>query len=112
MAHANIYLITLCLVPSSPTNPSECNEIGETTALCIGWKKPQGGQEINEYVLEWQKQSSTFIESNSTLHDVNTDSYEYTISGLQPGERVAVTIKANNNAGASESTVINYASRE
>ena len=108
----NTYLITLCLVPSSPTSPSECNEIEETTSICVGWKKPKGGQEINEYELEWQKQSSNKMESDSTPHYVNTDFYEYTISELQPGERVTVAITASNSAGTSQPTGINYASRK
>ena len=83
----------------------------ENTSVCVSWKKPCGGQKIANYLVEWKKQKNDAIaELNSTQHESDIESYDYVINDLDPGERVNVTIRANNSAGESKPVFFSYAS--
>jgi len=96
------------LVPSVPLTLKRCDETDSETSLCISWIKPNGGNAIDNYTVEWSTQNST-EDSKIVLHN-SSDTFSHTIEKLSAGERVNVTVSARNSAGDGGSTVLYSAS--
>ena len=74
-----------------------CEANNKTEEICISWMKPEGGNEIDDYVIEWKVEHG----SNHT-HAIPYNGMEsniYTIKNLQPAQAVNVSIRASNSAG-------------
>ena len=78
-----------------------CEANHKTEQICVSWLKPEGGNEIDNYILQW-----AIIEDNLTYSYAipfnGMESNNYTIKHLQPGQAVNVSIRANNSAGKGE----------
>ena len=98
------------LGPSAPENLTTCDV--NTTQICISWNKPNGGNEIDNYTLTWTKQNVSMFLTNTTIHNVSTVAYSYTINDLIPGQKVNFSIRANNIANGSQPAGIKFAARK
>ena len=100
------YLFVL-LVPSVPMFSHACEANIKTEEICLSWLKPEGGNELHNYILEWM-----IIQDNITFFDTipynAIESNHYTISNVQPAQAVTVSIRANNSAGEGEASLQIY----
>ena len=85
-----------------PLFADTCQANNKTDEICISWLKPEGGNKIDNYIVEWT------VESNLKYSDIipynGMDSNNYTIKNLQPAQAVNVSIRANNSAGQGEAS--------
>ena len=65
------------------------------------WTKPNGGDAIDRYLLNWSQSS---ISNATVAHKPGKVSYEYQIFGLEQGQYYDVTIAAENSEGISVSS--------
>ena len=90
-------------MPSVPLFTGSCETSIETEEICITWLKPEGGNEIENYIVQWM-----IVEDNLTYFHIipynGVESNNYTINNLQPAQAVNVSIRANNSAGESEAS--------
>ena len=75
-----------------------CDLAIETSQICIAWWKPDGGDAIDEYFVKW-------LRADGSIHSAKVDHiheqcvYNYTITGLLPGEKIISYVIAANDAG-------------
>ena len=85
-----------------------CQAENETEEICISWLKPNGGNEIDNYIVKW-----IIIEDNLNHSDTipynGMESDNYTIINLQPAKAVKVSIQASNCAGEGDASTKTYA---
>ena len=75
-----------------------CDVAIKTSQLCINWLKPDGGDAIDEYFVEWLRaDGSTY--STRLDHIRGQSVYNYTITGLLPRENITSFVIASNDAG-------------
>ena len=97
-----IFVCTLpfSTAPSAPSFGGTCEVENKTAKICVSWLKPEGGNEIDNYIVQW-----TIIEDNVDHFEVipynGMESNTYTISNIQPAETVNVSIRVINSAGES-----------
>ena len=92
------------LVPSVPLNLHVCKAKAENLRLCITWNKPEGGNEIDSYIIEWTMQNDTM----AYLQALGSNEYSHTIENLQPGQKVNATVSASNSASTGKAACISY----
>ena len=84
-----------------------CEARIKTEEICISWLKPEGGNEIDNYIVEWM------IESNMKHYDIipynGMESNTYTIYNLQPSQVYIISIRAQNNGGEGDVSTKMYA---
>ena len=84
-----------------------CEARMKTAEICISWLKPEGGNEIDNYIVEWM------IESNMKHYDTipynGMESNTYTINNLQPSQVYIISIRAQNNGGEGDVSTKMYA---
>ena len=94
-------------MPSAPIFSVTCEVNDKSAEICISWFKPEGGNEIDYYIVDWM------IEGNMKHSDIilynGRQSNNYTINNLQPAQVVDVSIRASNSAGESEAAKNYYA---
>ena len=78
--------------------------VDNTTAAFVYWNKPDGGDEIDGYTLQWTATSGD-LPQNYTPHINGTNEYSLFKTGLIPGEMYTVIIIANNSAGFSSEEI-------
>ena len=75
----------------------------EADEICISWLKPEGGNEIDNYIVRW-----IIMEDNLNYSDTipynGMDSNTFAIKSHQPAQAVNVSIRASNSAGESEAS--------
>ena len=105
LSNSSQIIFLIFAVPPVPQNLQVCNVSDEELQLCVSWDKPDGGNEIKSYIVEWTKQNAFDTES------VEKDSYvySYTIENLQPGQKVTVAARARNMAATGRSANISFA---
>ena len=65
---------------TKPSGPS----VDNTTMIEVGWNKPDGGDAIDNYTLEWRNESDArYFET--IPHTSGTTSYTYMVGNLTPG---------------------------
>ena len=69
-----------------------------TNQICINWLQPDGGDAIDEYIVEWSRADGS-INSTRLNHVRGESVYNYTINGLLPGENISSNVFAKNDAG-------------
>ena len=75
-----------------------CDVAIKTSQVCINWLKPDGGDAIDEYFVEWLRtDGSTY--STRLDHIRGQSVYNYTITGLLPRENITSFVIASNDAG-------------
>ena len=93
----NIY--ACCSVPDQPRKVEDnCDVAIKTSQICINWLKPDGGDAIDEYYVEWLRADGS-ISSTKLDHIHEQPVYNYTISGLLPEEKITSYVIAANDAG-------------
>ena len=94
-------------MPSAPIFAGTCEVNNKTTKICISWLKHEGGNQIDNYTVQWM------IDENQNYSDSisynGMESSAYTIKNLQPAQAVSVSIQASNSAGESEAATKMYA---
>jgi len=94
-------LIIFAVPSSPPILESSCDVKNNSTSICVAWLKPQGGDAIDEYIVEL----TSLVNPNNNrdpiqeTHVKNKTMYNMTYDGLQPGESVEVKVTARNSAG-------------
>ena len=87
-------------VPSAPIFHQDCEARIKTEEICITWLKPEGGNKIDNYIVQW------IVENNMNYSDTifynGMRSKSYILKHLQAGQTVNVSIRANNSAGEGE----------
>ena len=87
-------------VPSAPNFAGTCQVDNKAAEICISWLKPVGGNEIDNYIVQW-----TMIEDNVEHSEVipynGMESNTYIISNIEPAQTVNVSIRTGNFAGES-----------
>ena len=95
-------------VPSAPNFAGTCEVDNKTTEICISWLKPVGGNEIDNYIVQW-----TMFEDNVEHSEVipynGMESNTYIISNIEPAQDVNVSIRVSNIGGESEASAKIYA---
>ena len=105
-----IFVCTLLFstVPSAPSFAGTCEANNKTAEICVSWLKPVGGNEIDNYIVQW-----TIIEDNVEHSEVIPfywmETNTYTISNIEPAQSVNVSIRVINFAGESETSWQVYA---
>ena len=84
-----------------------CDVAIKTSQICITWWKPNGGDAIDEYYVEWLRADGS-INSAKLDHIHEQSVYNYTISGLLPGEKIMSYVIAANDAGNGTSLQESY----
>ena len=79
----------------------------KTSQICITWWKPDGGDAIDEYFIEWLRADGSIM-STKLDHIPGQSVYNYTISGLLPGEKIMSYVIAANGAGNGTSLKESY----
>ena len=90
-------------VPSMPMFFNICEANNKTKEICISWLKPEGGNEIDYYIIAWIVKRDSNYYSDAIPYN-GMESNNYTINNLQPGQSVNVSIRANNSAGVGEAS--------
>ena len=95
--------------PNKPTgltvNPSD----GQ---LEVSWTKPDGGDAINGYIVQWKSAIETFADAETdgrqetVAHVPGTTIYDTTISGLLNGTEYTVHVIAKNESGQATSDTV------
>ena len=85
-------------VPSVPRLVSYCLDETKTHQICVSWAKPNGGNEINEYLLSWTNSENQMFNAKMD-HLTFIDSYKHIMRNLQPGETITLNIRAANDEG-------------
>ena len=98
-------------VPSTPRNVSYCLDETKTHQICVSWMKPNGGNEINEYLLSWTNSDNEMFNAKMD-HLTSTDSYKHIMRNLQPGETITLNIKARNDKGNGSETKAQFRTSE
>ena len=78
-----------------PTSLSTDNETAST--IDVSWTAPFGGATITGYTVEWRTGSDAYETA-----DVDEDTTEYTITGLDVGTAYDIRVRANAAGGSSE----------
>ena len=86
-----------------------CDENDESDQICIRWNKPLGGNEIDNYTLLWTKQNVPELMTHTEKHDISKVTYFFAIKDLIAGQKMNISIRAENAAGAGEPAAINFA---
>ena len=81
-----------------PIFSSPCEVVYKTEQICISWLKPEGGNEIDNYTLQWIVIEDNLKYSHSITYN-GMKSNNYTIKSLQPAHAVNVSLRASNSAG-------------
>ena len=81
-----------------PRHVSYCLDETKTHQICVSWVKPNGGNEINEYLLSWANRDNEMFNAKMD-HLTSTDSYKHIMRNLQPGETITLNVKATNDEG-------------
>ena len=76
-----------------------CEADIKTEQICISWLKPEGGNEIYNYIVEWI--TEIFLQYSDTILYNGKESNNYTIKNLPAAQTVIVLLRANNSAGES-----------
>ena len=84
-------------VPSAPIFAGTCEASVKTEEICVSWLKPEGGNEIDTYILQWIAEDD--LKHSVTIPYNGVESNSYTIKYVQPGQVVNVSIVASNIAG-------------
>ena len=79
-----------------------CESNVRTNEICISWFKPVGGNEIDNYIIEWMVEDE--LNPAVTIPYNEMESNTYTIRNLRPAQAVNVSIRANNSAGEGETS--------
>ena len=79
-----------------------CHATINTKQICINWLKPDGGEAINEYVVQWSREDGS-TDSKTINHVRGQLIYKYMINELLPGEKIVSNIVAKNEAGQGSS---------
>ena len=79
---------------------SACKANIKTEEMCLSWLKPEGGNEINIYIIEWIIEHTA--KHIDTIPYNGMESNNYTIRNLRPAQAVNVSIRASNSAGEGE----------
>ena len=102
-----IIALTICVctllfstVPSALSFGGICEVDNKTTEVCVSWLKPVGGNEIDNYIVQW-KMIVDHVEHSEVIPYNGMESNTYTISDIQPAQSVNVSIRASNFAGES-----------
>jgi len=91
----------LFLVPSMLRSVRSCSGEVKTTEICVSWMQPDGGDAVDEYLLNWKSINNLSPQSNAVVDVISSFiTYNYTITSVQPGETINVTIAARNSAGS------------
>ena len=101
--------------PTLPNSPSlDSVEIGDGQ-LKVSWTKPDGGEAIDEYIVQWKSGSQTFQDATddvtedreaSVAHVSGTTAYQTTITGLENGTQHTVQVIAKNESGQATSNTV------
>ena len=75
-----------------------CDVAIKSSQICINWLKPDGGDAIDEYFVEWSRADGS-INLTKLDHIHKQSVYNYTITGLLPGEKIMSYVIAANDAG-------------
>ena len=70
----------------------------------VFWKKPAGGDAIDEYVVTWN--ASSLDNSFVVYHEPGKNEYESKINQLVPGQYYSVFVTTQNSEGKSDSFAI------
>ena len=75
------------------------------------WTRPTGGNSLNSYELQWNKQNDLEDAAvlETLLHDPDHEVFSHKIYGLLPGQKVDVSVKAQNSAGSGKAVSSVYA---
>ena len=84
-----------------------CEASTKTEEICLSWSKPEGGNELDNYTVEWIEKDN--LEYSHTIPYNGTESNSYTINNLHPGQAVNVSIRASNCAGVGRASWKIYA---
>ena len=87
-------------MPSDPKFSDTCEVANKTTEICVSWLKPVGGNEIDNYIVQW-KIIEDHVERSDSIPYNGMESNTYTISDIQSAQTVNVSIRAGNFAGES-----------
>ena len=87
-------------VPSAPNFAATCEVNNKTAEICVSWLKPVGGNEIDNYIVQW-KMVKDHVEHSEVIPYNGMESNTYTISNIEPAQTVNVSIRASNFAGES-----------
>ena len=93
--------ITLCfLVPGSVRLLRVLNAVNSSNEIFVFWNKPEGGDEIDQYYIEWyQNGRHSRSGYRYVKHKPKKMNYSFTISNLQPGAKYKLWIAAENSGG-------------
>ena len=102
-----IIALTICVctllfstVPSAPSFGGVCEVNNKTAEICASWLKPVGGNEIDNYIVQW-KIIEDHVERSDSIPYNGMESNTYIISNIGPALTVNVSIRASNFAGES-----------
>ena len=84
-------------------------ELWNSNNICINWKKPNGGDEIKNFILDWMVQSKNITLSHAVPYRSTSEIYTFTIENLLEGEKINISIQSSNSAGLSNEVKLNSA---
>ena len=88
------------LAPGFPYNISIVEGSDPQTTMEIFWNKPDGGDAIDTYELQWMPTlSSSLPQPESVDHKPYQERYKQNKSDLTPGESYVVIVGAKNKVG-------------
>ena len=70
-----------------------------TSDVIVSWKKPHGGDDINQYYIKWHQQGSNYRSGYKLIkHIVGKVNYTSTITNLQSGFEYEISVCAKSSA--------------
>ena len=90
---------------NKPGKPTELEVAPGDRQLEVSWQAPDGGDAIDEYIVQWKSGGETFADAKTdgrqetVAHGADTTTYDTTISGLLNGTEYTVHVIAKNESG-------------
>ena len=99
--------------PNFPQQLEQCTASlnKSETEVCVKWKKPNGGEAIDYYVIKWKLVNKT-AKKRAISSIFGQIFYSYVLTELSPGSNVSVSVNANNSVGEGGKLSSKFTTRE
>ena len=106
-----LFLTMYFTVPVKPKSLRVSYVSEAISEAILQWSKPDGGDEIDGYLLTWTANSTKNLSDDFVRHEFGNNSYLEKKSYLTPGEFYIITVRVNNTAGSENNFTTHRASK-